>query len=92
MQATVIGGGYIGLETAAGLAKNGLEVTLVFPEKHFMERLFTEQIAAFYETYYKNKGIIIKSGNIAASFEGKDGHVLSLSFLSSPFPLLTMPA
>jgi NADPH-dependent 2,4-dienoyl-CoA reductase/sulfur reductase-like enzyme len=75
LQATVIGGGYIGLETAAGLAKNGLEVTIVFPEKHFMERLFTPEIAAFYEEYYAKKGVIIKSGNVATSFQGKDGHV-----------------
>ncbi len=71
----MVGGGYIGLETAAGLAKNGLEVTLVFPEKHFMERLFTPEIASFYEKYYSDKGVINKPGNIAASFEGKDGHV-----------------
>ena len=78
VQATVIGGGYIGLETAAGLNKNGLDVTLVFPEKHVMERLFTPEIAQFYEKYYTDKGITLKSGSLATEFEGKDGVVRTL--------------
>ena len=32
MQAVCIGGGYIGMECAAVLALNGLDVTMVFPE------------------------------------------------------------
>ena len=75
VQATVIGGGYIGMETAAGLNKNGLDVTLVFPEKHLMERLFTPEVAQFYEKYYTDKGITLKSGSLATEFEGKDGVV-----------------
>ena len=77
-QATVIGGGYIGMETAAGLNKNGLDVTLVFPEKHLMERLFTPEVAQFYEKYYTDKGITLKSGSLATEFEGKDGVVRAL--------------
>ncbi|KAK9917100.1 hypothetical protein WJX75_000871 [Coccomyxa subellipsoidea] len=74
-RATIVGGGYIGMETAACLSKNGLEVTLVFPEKHLMERLFTPEMAAFYEKVYTDKGIKLKPGALAASFEGEDGHV-----------------
>ncbi|EIE20462.1 monodehydroascorbate reductase [Coccomyxa subellipsoidea C-169] len=74
-KATIVGGGYIGMETAACLSKNGLEVTLVFPEKHLMERLFTPEMAAFYEKVYTDKGIKLLPGSLAASFEGKDGHV-----------------
>ncbi|CAL8465067.1 g4602 [Coccomyxa elongata] len=74
-KATVIGGGYIGMETAAGLNKNGLDVTIVFPEKHLMERLFTAEMAAFYEKVYTDKGIKLMPGNIAASFEGTNGQV-----------------
>jgi monodehydroascorbate reductase (NADH) len=44
-----VGGGYIGLEVAAGLSLHGVAVTMVFPEAHLMARLFTPQLAAFYE-------------------------------------------
>lgn len=71
----MIGGGYIGMETAAGLNKNGLDVTIVFPEKHLMERLFTPEIAAFYEKVYTDKGIKLMPGNTAAAFEGNNGQV-----------------
>lgn len=63
------------METAAGLNKNGLDVTIVFPEKHLMERLFTAEMAAFYEKVYTDKGIKLMPGNIAASFEGNNGQV-----------------
>jgi len=66
----VVGGGYIGLETTAGLVKNGMEVTLVFPEKHVMDRLFTPEIAAFYEKFYTEKGVKLMPGTLAAGFEG----------------------
>jgi len=52
LQAVCIGGGYIGMECAAGLAMQGLDVTMVFPESRLMERLFTPELAAFYEGYY----------------------------------------
>lgn len=48
-----IGGGYIGMECAAALALNGLDVTMVFPESRLMERLFTPELAAFYEGFYE---------------------------------------
>ena len=51
------------------------QVTLVYPEKHFMERLFTPEIAAFYEKFYADKGVVIKEGNTVSALEGKDGHV-----------------
>jgi monodehydroascorbate reductase (NADH) len=76
-QATIVGGGYIGMETAACLSKNGLEVTLVFPEKHLMERLFTPEMAAFYEKVYTDKGI---KSNLELSF---------LSMLDIAIPLMT---
>lgn len=33
----VVGGGYIGCEVGAGLNLNGLDVTIVYPEKHLSE-------------------------------------------------------
>ncbi|KAK9824670.1 hypothetical protein WJX72_012200 [[Myrmecia] bisecta] len=74
-KAIVVGGGYIGMEVSCGLNKNGLDVTVVFPEDRLMERLFTPEIAEFYESYYLDKGVTLKRGSTVASFEGEDGQV-----------------
>lgn len=71
----VVGGGYIGMECACGLQKNGLDVTMVFPDPFFMPRLFTPEIAEFYEEFYEKKGIKIMKGVSAKSFKGEGGKV-----------------
>lgn len=67
--AVIVGGGYIGLELAADLIINKLDVTMVYPEPWCMPRLFTAEIAAFYEGYYANKGVKIVKGTVATGFE-----------------------
>eukprot|EP00850_Spirogloea_muscicola_P011139 SM000068S20571 [mRNA] locus=s68:223106:226611:+ [translate_table: standard] len=66
--AVVVGGGYIGMETAAVLTLNGLKVTMVYPEPYCMPRLFTPDIASFYEEHYKSKGVVIKKGTTVVGF------------------------
>ncbi|KAJ8423027.1 hypothetical protein Cgig2_016505 [Carnegiea gigantea] len=86
-KAVVIGGGYIGLELSAALRINSMDVTMVFPEPWCMPRLFTADIAKFYEGYYANKGVKIIKGTVAVGFGShangevkevhlKDGRVL----------------
>jgi NADPH-dependent 2,4-dienoyl-CoA reductase/sulfur reductase-like enzyme len=68
-QVVVIGGGYIGLEVAAGVSLHpGVSVTMVFPETHLMARLFNTELAAFYEVggvlrgmYLPTKGVFCLS-------------------------------
>lgn len=67
-KAVVVGGGYIGLELSAALRINNLKVTMVYPEPWCMPRLFTSGIAAFYEDYYRNKGVDIIKGTVAVGF------------------------
>ncbi|CAN6246403.1 unnamed protein product [Urochloa humidicola] len=67
--AIVIGGGYIGMECAAALVANKIKVTIVFPGKHCMGRLFTPKIAEFYENYYTSKGVTFIKGNAVSSLE-----------------------
>ena len=71
------------METAAGLNKNGLDVTVVFPEKHLMERLFTPEVAQFYEKYYQDKGVTLKPGSLATEFKGENGVVSPFSSCSA---------
>lgn len=68
-KAVVIGGGYIGMECAAALHGNRIPVTMVFPEDYCMPRLFTPEIARYYEDYYMKKGIQFRKGNVLSSFE-----------------------
>jgi len=51
-QVVVVGGGYIGVETAAGLSMHeGVEVTVVLPEAHLMARIMPPGVAAYYEEW-----------------------------------------
>ncbi len=63
------------MECAAALSMNQLDVTMVFPEATVMSRLFTPEIAAFYEGFYKEKGIKILKGELVTSLEGQAGKV-----------------
>ncbi|KAF8729720.1 hypothetical protein HU200_017680 [Digitaria exilis] len=73
--AIVIGGGYIGMECAAALVANKIKVTIVFPGKHCMDRLFTPKIAEFYENYYTSKGVTFIKGTAVSSLEISSGKV-----------------
>ncbi|KAI3845287.1 hypothetical protein MKW98_009353 [Papaver atlanticum] len=77
--AVIIGGGYIGMECAASMVINKMNVTMVFPEAHCMARLFTRKIANYYEDYYKSKGVKFIKGTVLSSFEkDSDGKVTSV--------------
>ena len=67
----VIGGGFIGTEIAAALSMNGKKVTIVFPEKLIGGRVFPKDLAEFVTKFYKDKGVIIKSGESALGIEKK---------------------
>lgn len=69
----VVGGGYIGMEVAAAALTVGCKVKIVFPEEHLMPRLFTPEIAQYYEKVYQDKGaILLKNGRLCKEFLGDD--------------------
>jgi NADPH-dependent 2,4-dienoyl-CoA reductase/sulfur reductase-like enzyme len=62
----VIGGGFIGSEVAAGLAMNGKQVTMVFPEDGISWRVFPPDLSQFVTGYYREKGIeVLTKGNVS---------------------------
>ncbi|KAL8043862.1 hypothetical protein ABFX02_08G010600 [Erythranthe guttata] len=78
--AVVIGGGYIGMECAASLVINNLNVTMVFPDSHCMSRLFTPKIARYYEEFYQSKGVKFIKGTALTSFDfNSDGKVTAVN-------------
>ncbi|PON36845.1 FAD/NAD-linked reductase [Trema orientale] len=73
-KAVIVGGGYIGLEVGAAMRINNLDVTMVYPDTWCMPRLFTSDIAAFYEGYYANKGIKIVKGTSVVEFNANSNN------------------
>lgn len=54
--ATIIGGGFIGLETAENLKEAGLDVTLIQRDSHLMNTI-DKDIASFVHAKFRSKGI-----------------------------------
>lgn len=74
-KAVIIGGSFIGMETAASLRKRGLEVSLVFPEERVWSSFFTPEMSAFFEEYYRKRGVTLVPGTSVAGFEGRDNRL-----------------
>jgi len=70
----VIGGGFIGSELAAGLAMNGKDVTILFPERGIGGLRFPGDLAEFLSEYYGDKGVTVEAGALVSGIarEGKE--------------------
>jgi NADPH-dependent 2,4-dienoyl-CoA reductase/sulfur reductase-like enzyme len=75
-RAVVVGGGLIGLETAAVLAQEGVAVTMAFPEAYLMERLFTPEMGDFFHCYYSERGVTILPRSTVVGFDRRDGELV----------------
>ncbi len=62
LQVVVIGGGYIGLETAASLRKLGAEVTVLEREERILGRVTTPDMSAFFQTLHAGHGVNVFCG------------------------------
>jgi NADPH-dependent 2,4-dienoyl-CoA reductase/sulfur reductase-like enzyme len=69
-QAVVIGGGFIGMEVTAVLTQKKIRTTITFPEERVWKRVFTREMSAFFEGYYKQRGVEILAKTNVAEFEG----------------------
>jgi len=72
----VVGGGFIGSEIAAALTMSGKQVVLVFPEKGIGARMFPADLATFLNSFYREKGVEVRSGEQVVSVEEADGRFL----------------
>lgn len=72
--AVVIGGGFIGLEAAAVLAKFGKHVTLLEALDRVMARVAGADLSHFYEAEHRAHGVDVRLGVAVTAIEG-DGKV-----------------
>jgi len=68
----VIGGGYIGLEAAAVLAKLGKHVVLLEALPRVLARVAGEQLSAFYEADHRAHGVDLRVNQQVEALEGED--------------------
>lgn len=75
----IVGGGYIGMEVAAAAVAWNLDTTIVFPEDHLLQRLFTPTLAEKYEALYRENGVKFVKGAMIQNLEaGADGRVAAI--------------
>ena len=68
--AVIIGGGYIGLETAASLSKLGIAVTILETESRLLKRVASETTSEFYLRLHQQHGTDIRCNTMATAIEG----------------------
>lgn len=70
----IVGGGYIGLETAASLLALGLEVTVLEATERVLERVTAPEVSAFFERIHREEGVNIRTGALVKALSG-DGRI-----------------
>ncbi|MGK2882011.1 MAG: NAD(P)/FAD-dependent oxidoreductase [Mycobacterium sp.] len=73
-RAVIVGGGYIGLETAASLRALGLEVTVLEATERVLERVTAQEVSAFFDRIHREEGVNIRTGALVEALAG-DGKV-----------------
>lgn len=81
----VIGGGYIGLEAAAVLAKLGKQVTVLEALDRVLARVAGEPLSRFYEAEHRSHGVDVRLGVTVACIEGQEGRVSGVRLASGEF-------
>ncbi|MCI5043099.1 MAG: FAD-dependent oxidoreductase [Aquisalinus sp.] len=77
-RAVIIGGGYIGLETAASLTKKGMSVTVIEAMPRILQRVTAPVMSEFYARVHREEGVTIIEGE-AVSAIGEEGGVLTVN-------------
>jgi 3-phenylpropionate/trans-cinnamate dioxygenase ferredoxin reductase subunit len=76
--AVVIGGSYIGAESASALAQNGIQTTMVFPEDRLLQGLTDPDFGHYLHSLFEKQGVSILNGRKPKQFNG-EGRVASVT-------------
>ncbi|MCR8923144.1 FAD-dependent oxidoreductase [Dasania sp. GY-MA-18] len=71
-KAIIVGGGYIGLETAAMLKSIGLDVTVLEMAPRILARVAAPALSEFYTRIHEEQGVSIKTGVTVSALTGID--------------------
>ncbi|HEX8666798.1 MAG TPA: FAD-dependent oxidoreductase [Allosphingosinicella sp.] len=74
----IVGGGYVGLETAAVLRGLGRNVVLVEALERLLARVAGPEISDFYAAAHRARGVDVRLGALVERIEGRDGRVAGL--------------
>lgn len=69
-KAVIVGGGFIGLEVAAVLVKQGLHVTVLEGLPRVLARVTAPEVSTFFERVHREAGVDLRTGVQIAAFEG----------------------
>ena len=78
-RAVVIGGGYIGLEAAASMRKQGLDVHVVEAAPRLLARVASPEISAAYQALHEGHGVAMHIGTGVAGLQAQDGIVRAVT-------------
>jgi 3-phenylpropionate/trans-cinnamate dioxygenase ferredoxin reductase subunit len=70
-RAVIVGGGFIGLEVAAVLRKQGMTVTVVEFLPRVLARVTAPEVSAFFERVHGEEGVDVRTGIGVQAFEGE---------------------
>ena len=71
----IVGGGYVGLEVASALSRQGLLVTVLEGADRVLARVASPEISALYERIHAAEGVAIRTGSTVVRFEGSEAGV-----------------
>ncbi|MGL4173135.1 MAG: FAD-dependent oxidoreductase [Actinomycetota bacterium] len=74
-EATVVGGGLLGLEAAAGLRARGLDVTVIHRSEHLLDRHVHDTAAAHVRAQAHDLGLRVVTGIAPETVISRDGRV-----------------
>ncbi|MDG1521944.1 MAG: FAD-dependent oxidoreductase [Hellea sp.] len=83
--AVIIGGGYIGLETAASLRKQGMKVTVIEAMARVLQRVTAPELSNFYKRIHDEEGVEIFEKVIATEFKKIDEKIHILTSCGKTF-------
>lgn len=71
-RAVILGGGYIGLETAAALRKLNMEVTVLEMMPRILQRVTSHVMSEFYDRIHREEGVNIHANVKVTSIQGSE--------------------
>jgi len=84
--AVIIGGGYIGLETAASMRKQGMEVIVLEAMDRILQRVTAPIMSDFYRRVHREEGVIIDESEMASAIMTSDDKLIVNTKSGNEYP------